>query len=126
MIYPVINDLKIKKIYFHIVDEWQGFSGIPKSMLNLTKKILKVSNTVIVSSQRLYNRYEKFSNNIHLLEHGTDFDMFNKVYFNKKKNYTNNTSTNKLNVGYYGSLEKLDFEIMKLSQNNLNNGTFIL
>ena len=49
------------------------------------KKILKVSNTVIVSSQRLYNRYEKFSNNIHLLEHGTDFDMFNKVYFNKKE-----------------------------------------
>ena len=60
MIYPVINDLKIKKIYFHIVDEWQGFSGIPKSMLNLTKKILKVSNTVIVSSQRLYNRYKNF------------------------------------------------------------------
>ena len=110
----VINDLKIKKIYFHIVDEWQGFSGIPKSMLNLTKKILKVSNTVIVSSQRLYNRYKKFSKNIHLLEHGTDFEMFNKVYCNKKKNYTNNTITSKLNVGYYGSLEKLDFEIIEI------------
>ena len=39
--------------------------------------------------------------------------MFNKVYCNKK-NYTNNTITSKLNVGYYGSLEKLDFEIIEI------------
>ena len=54
MIYPIIKDLNFKKIHFHIVDEWQGFSGIPKSMNYLTQNLVKVADTTVVSSKKLF------------------------------------------------------------------------
>ena len=107
MIYPIIKDLNFKKIHFHIVDEWQGFSGIPKSMNYLTQNLVKVADTTVVSSKKLFLKYKNYSKNIHLLFHGTDHDLFKPISFQIKR------KKNKVNVGYYGSLDKIDFKLVE-------------
>ena len=107
MIYPVIKSLKFDKIHFHIVDDWQGFKGIPKTMLQLTKKLASHADSVIVSSSNLMKKYKKYNKNIKLLRHGTDPEIFNQGVNLAIKSKEN------VKVGYYGSLEKLDFKLIK-------------
>ena len=61
MIYPVIRSLKFDKIHFHIVDDWQGFNGIPKTMLQMTKKLASHADSVIVSSSNLMKKYKNIT-----------------------------------------------------------------
>lgn len=107
MIYPVLENLKLNKVHFHIVDDWQGFSGIPKTMLQITKKLVNKADNVIVSSLKLMEKYKRYNKNIFLLRHGTDPKIFNKGINFKIK------TEEKIKVGYYGSLEKLDFRLIR-------------
>lgn len=107
MIYPVLRNLNFDKIHFHIVDDWQGFKGIPKTMSQMTKKLVSQADSVIVSSSNLMKKYEKYNKNIKLLRHGTDPKIFNKGVNLAIKSKEN------VKVGYYGSLEKLDFKLIK-------------
>ena len=76
MIYPMLQRLNFKKVHFHIVDEWQGFSD-PDTMKILTKNLIEKANNTIVTSETLFNKYKKFTSNIFLLNHGTDL-IFSK------------------------------------------------
>ena len=53
MIYPMLQRLNFKKVHFHIVDEWQGFSGIPDTMKILTKHLIE-KQTILLLLQKLY------------------------------------------------------------------------
>ena len=116
MIYPMLQRLNFKKVHFHIVDEWQGFSGIPDTMKILTKNLIEKANNTIVTSETLFNKYKKFTSNIFLLNHGTDPDLFKKgINFKKLKQ----NKSLKFKIGYYGSLEKLNFELINSVSKNL-------
>lgn len=110
--FPILNKLKPQRSVFHMVDEWQGMSGIPKSMSILTQKLLETADATIVTSKVLYDRYEPIAKNIHLLRHGTDVSLFKTVF-----EYTINQdirleAITGLKIGYYGALHKLDFHII--------------
>ena len=112
----MLQRLNFKKVHFHIVDEWQGFSGIPDTMKILTKNLIEKANNTIVTSETLFNKYKKFTSNIFLLNHGTDPDLFKKgINFKKLKQ----NKSLKFKIGYYGSLEKLNFELINSVSKNL-------
>ena len=113
LLFPVVDKFGFKKIVFHIVDEWQGMSGIPKSMATLTQGLIKRTNvTTIVTSQNLFEKYKKDAKEIHLLRHGTDWDLFSPVAMGKKEADPYITSLPGKKVGYYGALHKLNFSLI--------------
>lgn len=109
---PILNELNFSKIYFHIVDDWQGFKGIPKSMKRLTLRLLELADVTIVTSKTLYDRYFNNTSNIQLLGHGTDIALFSKIITKKIPTLKILKNSSKKKVGYYGSLEKLDFNLI--------------
>lgn len=113
LLFPIIDKIGFKKIVFHIVDEWQGMSGIPKSMATLTQDLVKRADVAtIVTSQNLFDRYKKDAREIHLLRHGTDWDLFSPVAMGKKEAYPYLASLPGKKIGYYGALHKLNFSLI--------------
>ena len=110
---PILKKLNFSKTYFHMVDEWQGLKGVPKTMKKLTLKLLSLADVTVVTSNTLFVRYQNKSRNINLLGHGTDLSLFSKVITKKLSKLKVIKETKSQNIGYYGSLEKLDFELIK-------------
>lgn len=112
-LFPLIDQFKINKIIFHMVDEWQGMKGIPKTMNIITKNLISSADLTIVSSKTLKLKYEHLSNNIHILNHGTDYNLFSSVLTNKIEPLNNFKYVNgEFIIGYYGALHKLDFQLI--------------
>jgi len=125
-LFPVIKEFNFKKIIFHIVDEWQGMSGIPKSMKTITDNLVSKADITVVTSSLLKRKYVKLSNNVHLINHGTDFKLFSSVLSNKIKPLNNfNKINGDVNIGYYGALHKLDFKLVEKISKNFPNFSFI-
>ena len=110
---PVLDRLAPKKIVFHMVDEWQGIKGIPRSMASLTADMLRVADTTIVTSRRLFDRYAPIANRIELLRHGTDLSLFSPVATGELDFDQNISPYSGIKIGYYGALHKLDFELVR-------------
>lgn len=110
---PVLDKLAPKKIVFHMVDEWQGIKGIPRSMARLTADMLRVADTTIVTSRRLFDRYAPIAKRIELLRHGTDLSLFSPVAEGALDLDPNVSGYPGIKIGYYGALHKLDFELVR-------------
>lgn len=109
---PIINKLGLSRTVFHIVDEWQGMVGIPRSMAQLTQQMLKHADVTIVTSSRLFNRYKPSAKRIELLRHGTDIALFGAVSSGKVRPDVNLLSMPGRKIGYYGALHKLDIQLI--------------
>jgi glycosyltransferase involved in cell wall biosynthesis len=110
--YPIIKDLGVEKVIFHIVDEWQGMPGIPRSMARLTQAMLETADLTIVTSGRLFERYRYFAKNIKLLRHGTDISLFGGVAQGVISPDLQTLSLPGKKIGYYGALHKLDINLI--------------
>jgi glycosyltransferase involved in cell wall biosynthesis len=109
---PIINKLGVSRTAFHMVDEWQGMKGIPRSMATLTQEMLKRADVTIVTSARLFERYRFSANRIELLRHGADLSLFGPVATGDVTPDSRVKALPGLKVGYYGALHKLDAELI--------------
>ena len=110
---PVIRKFTPSKVIFHIVDEWQSMAGIPSSMRELTAAMLANSDATVVTSARLYRRYESGAKKIRLLRHGTDLSLFAPVARGEVEPDARIVRLSGLKVGYYGALHKIDFDLVR-------------
>ena len=124
LILPLISKLKPKRHLYHIVDEWNGLENLPKTVSHLILKNFKYSDITVVSSQPLYDRYSALSKDIKLLRHGTNIQMFNKVFIPGVEVADELKIITGKKVGYYGALHKLDFNLIKKVAERLNNIDF--
>jgi glycosyltransferase involved in cell wall biosynthesis len=106
--FPIIRELGVTRTIFHIVDEWQGMTGIPSSMAKLTQSMLAHANVTIVTSERLFERYRHVAKRIELLRHGTDIALFGPVARGKISPEPRLLALPGRKIGYYGALHKLD------------------
>lgn len=113
LILPVVDEINPARVVFHMVDEWQGLAGIPRSMAGLTRGMLQRADVTIVSSRTLLERYRADAREIHLLRHGTDLALFNPVLEKKVAPDGRVTALPGAKVGYYGALHKLDFDLIR-------------
>ena len=110
-IYPVINKISFKKIIFHVIDNWMAFD-VPKTMNILIQNMTSRAHITITSSAMMYENLKEFSNNIFLLDHGTDLDLFKPVINYEAKEHSLIKNLKKPVIGYYGALHKIDFELV--------------
>lgn len=113
LIFPVLDAIQPSRTVFHLVDEWQGLSGVPHSMAELTRGMMQRADTTIVSSRRLLERYQGYAREIHLLRHGTDLKLFAPVAEDRVHADQRLSAFPGVKVGYYGALHKLDFDLIR-------------
>lgn len=113
LILPIVDELSPRRVVFHMVDEWQGLAGIPRSMTALTQAMLARADATIVSSRILFERYRGVARDIHMLRHGTDLDLFIPVLEGKVAPDERVMALPGVRVGYYGALHKLDFDLIR-------------
>jgi len=109
---PIIRELGIERTIFHIVDEWQGMAGIPRSMAQLTHAMLAQADVTIVTSGRLFERYRHLAKRIELLRHGTDIALFGAVASGNASPDPRILALQGKKIGYYGALHKLDTKLI--------------
>tara|TARA_B100001059_G_scaffold228624_1_gene259984 strand:- start:11401 stop:12183 length:783 start_codon:yes stop_codon:yes gene_type:complete len=122
---PVLDRLAPRKVVFHMVDEWQGIRGIPRSTARLTAEMLKIADTSIVTSRRLYERYAPVAKHIKLLRHGTDLSLFGPVATGRVELDQNTAPYLGIKIGYYGALHKLDFDLVRRMAQSKQEWTFL-
>lgn len=109
---PILCELKPARTIFHIVDEWQGMAGIPRSMAKLTQGMLKSADVTIVTSARLFERYRHSAKRIELLRHGADIALFGAVADGRVDPESKVLTLPGRKIGYYGALHKLDIRLI--------------
>lgn len=64
-------------LIYHCVDEYTAFSGVGASALGeLEEQLLRKSDLVLVSADRLYQSKAHLNPHTHVVRHGVDFDHF--------------------------------------------------
>jgi teichuronic acid biosynthesis glycosyltransferase TuaH len=110
-IHPVIKKINFKKIIFHVVDNWMAFN-VPRSMNSLIKKMTITADVTITSSSLMHKELSKFSEDVYLLDHGTDLDLFKPVINFEIEEHKLICDMKKPIIGYYGALHKIDFNLV--------------
>jgi glycosyltransferase involved in cell wall biosynthesis len=73
----VVGQLGEKLILYHCVDEYSQFSDASKEAITqIEEKLLRKSDLVIVSAQKLYESKRLINPNTYLVRHGVDFEHF--------------------------------------------------
>src|ERR1700693_1761393 len=67
-------------LIYHCVDEYTAFTGVAReSLASLERSLLRDSDLVIVSAQKLYESKSPFNRNTILVRHGVDHAHFRKA-----------------------------------------------
>ena len=111
------------KIVFDCMDEHSGFSNVDKMIIEHEHELLKISDLVLSSSNKLYNKNINFNKNTVMIKNGTEFDFF------AKKQETNELDEykNKPIIGYYGAIaDWFDIDLIEYCALQRPNYNFIL
>ncbi|MBS1809166.1 MAG: glycosyltransferase [Acidobacteria bacterium] len=99
----VVDKLQARKIIYYCVDDFSEWPGMEQELiLNLEQRLLQHVDTVICSSQPLYEKFQdKYPT--HLLRHGVDVKLFSTP---PVQEHPCLTDIPKPRVGYFGNFDK--------------------
>lgn len=99
----VVSEFNASKIIYYCVDDFSEWPGMEKNLiLQLEERLLKHVNTVVCSSQPLYDKFQD-RHPTHLLRHGVDVKMFANL---PDQEHGTLRHIPKPRVGYYGNFDK--------------------
>jgi glycosyltransferase involved in cell wall biosynthesis len=74
---PYIRRIPRELLIYYCVDKWSAFEGFdPATMERGERELCEAADLVIASAQDLAERCARFSNNVHYVPHGVDYDHF--------------------------------------------------
>jgi glycosyltransferase involved in cell wall biosynthesis len=116
----LLGNLNEKLIVYYCVDEWSEFSFIDKvSIIDMETRLLKKSDIVIVTAQKLYVQKSKYNPNTYLVRHGVDFDFFNKATLASTVIPDDISSIHGPRIGFFGLIhEWVDIELLQYIATN--------
>ncbi len=113
-----IKKLNEDKVIYYCYDEISGSPWASKHGKRIEGKFLSQVDTVITTSEELYNSKSKNVDSCYLIKNGVDFKLF------RKKIISENTKSKKI-IGYVGSVdERLDYKLLKYLIENINDVEF--
>lgn len=124
-IFPILNKINPKRVLFHMIDEWEEVETIPLTLKDLISNVLRRADIVVVSSLPLLEKYRNKTKKIELLRHGIERNLFKDQ---RKRSISLSPHLKKYPrpvIGYYGSLSKLNFNLIKTVSNSRKDWTFI-
>ncbi len=76
----IAGELGEEMVIYYCVDEYTAFTGVDSNALaDLERRLMRRSDLVIVSSERLYQSKSAFNPHTALIRHGVDFSHFHRA-----------------------------------------------
>ena len=124
----VAGALGEKQILYYCVDEYTEFSGVSSSSLaELEQQLLRQSDLVIVSAERLYQSKVKTNPRTVLIRHGVDFDHFRKALDPETIVPQEIRDLPRPVIGFFGLIaDWVDLELMAEVAKRYPNGSMVL
>jgi glycosyltransferase involved in cell wall biosynthesis len=124
----VAGALGEEQILYYCVDEYTEFSGVSSSSLaKLEQQLLRQSDLVIVSAERLYQSKVKANPRTVLIRHGVDFDHFRKALDPETVVPEEIRDLPRPVIGFFGLIaDWVDLELMAEVAKRYPNGSMVL
>jgi GT2 family glycosyltransferase/glycosyltransferase involved in cell wall biosynthesis len=111
------------RIIYDCMDEWNGFPGMGRAITQAEERLVRQSDLLVVTAQRLFNKWRKLDRPMVLARNAVDYDF-----------YSERLQPNSLLagvehpvVGYYGAIaDWFDLELMIHVARSRPNYTFVL
>jgi GT2 family glycosyltransferase/SAM-dependent methyltransferase len=111
------------RIIYDCMDEWENFPGIKLPVLNLEKSLVKACDLLVVTAQRLFEKWRGYQRSMVLARNATDYDFYSQ------RCVPNNIleKAGRPVVGYFGAIaDWFDVELMVYVAASRPQYTFVL
>lgn len=117
-----------EQVIYYCVDEYTEFSGVSSnSLAELEQQLLRRSELVIVSAERLYQSKVKINPRTVLIRHGVDFDHFRKAVDPKTVIPDEMAKLPRPIIGFFGLIaDWVDLELMAAVAKQYPHGSMVL
>jgi len=124
----VAGALNEEQVLYYCVDEYTEFSGVSSnSLAELEQDLLRRSDLVIVSAERLYQSKAKTNPRTVLIRHGVDFDHFRKALDPETLVPEEIRNLPRPVIGFFGLIaDWVDLELMAAVAQHFSDGSMVL
>jgi GT2 family glycosyltransferase len=110
------------RIVYDCMDEWNNFPGMKRELLETEDRLVRSADVLVVSAQRLWDKYAPRNPNTVLARNGTNFEHFHAV----PPNHLLEDAPRPI-VGYFGAIaDWFDLELMLRLAKERPSYTFVL
>ncbi|OAA94194.1 glycosyltransferase [Clostridium coskatii] len=122
--YPLIQNVKYKKLIYRCSDNQEEFNTTCKSMVEIENEIIKKSDIVFVTSRNLIEKKRKVREDLVYLPNGVELNNFIRDKYVMPKEFKNNPRKKCI---YIGAIDYwFDLKLVKKCADNLKNIDFYL
>lgn len=115
------------KIIYDCMDDHEGFEDGLEHIVALEQKAIQLSDYLIVSSDKLYQKFAPIHSNCVLIENACDFDFFSKVKNTQEIHELKAKLSGKGVIGYFGAIANwFDLECLEYLVQQFSDYDFIL
>ena len=114
-------------LIYHCVDEYSAFTGVAaEALLELEGRLLRQSDLVVVSADRLLASKARLNPNTFLVRHGVDYEHFRKALAPETKIPPEIAALPHPRIGFFGLLaDWVDIELMAETARRFPHGSLI-
>ena len=108
---------------YDCMDEWTGFPGMGREVIRAEQKLVRECDLLVVTAQRLYDKWKPLGRPMVLARNGVDLDFYNERY---QPNSLLKGVAHPI-VGYFGAIaDWFDLELMTYVARERPEYTFVL
>lgn len=116
-----------KRLIYYCVDEYTEFSGASRGLKEIEEGLLRRSDLVIVSAQKLFENKKQFNPNTFVIRHGTDWDHFRTALDHETEIPEEIANLPKPVIGFHGLLaDWVDYELIKKTAEHFCTGSVVM
>jgi hypothetical protein len=116
-----------KELIYYCVDEYTAFTGASVGLKQIEADLLKKSDLVIVSAEKLLESKGVFNSNTHIIRHGTDWKHFRSALNDETKVPVEIADLPRPIIGFHGLLaDWIDYELIKKVADYFSEGSICL
>lgn len=115
-------------IIYHCVDEYSAFTGVAaESLLELESQLLRQSDAVIVSAERLLASKSALNRRTYLVRHGVDYEHFRKALSPETRIPAEIAALPHPVIGFFGLIaDWVDLDLMAEMARRFPNGSLVV
>ncbi len=124
----IAKQLNEELLIYHCVDEYSAFTGVAaESLLSLEKQLLKQSDLVLVSAERLLHSKARLNPQTFLVRHGVDFEHFRRALDRETTTPEEIAALPRPVIGFFGLIaDWVDIELMAEMARRFPQGSLVV
>jgi glycosyltransferase involved in cell wall biosynthesis len=124
----IAGALDEEQLIYYCVDEYTAFSGVAsRSLAELEEQLMRKSDLVIVSADRLFQSKAKINSNTVLIRHGVDFNHFRKALDPETMVPDEIRNLPRPVIGFFGLIaDWVDLELIAAVAKRFPNGSVVM